>query len=71
MALILKLLEEAENKEKEPPFKGKKLIYGKYTCKNDRCITTVEQELTPIFFPAECEEGKFRCAYCEKKVKTE
>lgn len=37
------------------------------TCKNPRCITSVEQELPHIFHLTDRENKIYRCAYCEAK----
>jgi len=34
-------------------------------CKNPRCITSVEQEITHIFKLADREKKIYRCAYCD------
>ena len=41
------------------------------TCKNPRCITSVEQEIVQIFRLKNAEKKVYRCAYCdaEHKVK--
>jgi aspartate carbamoyltransferase regulatory subunit len=36
-------------------------------CKNPRCITSIEQELTHIFVLADPEKEVYRCKYCEEK----
>ena len=65
MALILKLLNEKKiNNEKENV--EEKLI-NKITCKNLRCITSVEQELDQIFILTDKENGIYRCKYCDTK----
>ena len=64
MALILKMLEDAGEREKHFLFDGEELIHEGYTCTNRRCITQVEQELEPAFFTAQ--NGICRCLYCEK-----
>ncbi len=64
MALILKLLEEAKNPEKEA-VDSQRFVYGR-ACTNPKCICATEQELPHIFIPAE--EGALRCLYCEKKA---
>ncbi|MBR2019403.1 MAG: aspartate carbamoyltransferase [Clostridia bacterium] len=70
MALILKLLEEAVNNPVlEEPDDGLPRIYNQLTCKNRRCITTVEQELDQIFKVLNAEHGICRCLYCEAKEK--
>jgi len=37
-------------------------------CKNPRCITTTEQELTQHFVLTDREKGVYRCRYCETKA---
>ena len=37
-------------------------------CKNPRCITTTEQELTQIFILTDRKTGTYRCRYCETKA---
>lgn len=37
-------------------------------CKNPRCITTIEQELTHIFKLTDRKKGVYRCIYCESKA---
>ena len=39
------------------------------SCKNPRCITTTEQELTQIFRLTDPEKRVYRCFYCEAKAK--
>ena len=34
-------------------------------CKNPRCITSVEQEITHVFKLADKEKKIYRCAYCD------
>ena len=38
-------------------------------CKNPRCITSTEQELTHEFYLADAEKKIYRCLYCESKAK--
>lgn len=38
-------------------------------CKNPRCITSVEQEITHIFKLADREKKIYRCAYCDVEHK--
>ena len=65
MALILKLLNEAENGVQMP--EEEKLIVGKFTCENPRCITSCEQEIEHAFRCVSPENGIYRCIYCEAK----
>ena len=70
MALILKLLEDAERTKVKTPLTCEKgLVYGKHRCNNPRCITSQEQEIEHIFREAGDGENKvFRCVYCEKEA---
>ena len=40
------------------------------SCKNPRCITSIEQELDQIFFLADPEQEIYRCLYCEEKFRS-
>ena len=68
MALILKLLKEANQdyrEERVAHFEIDSLV-----CDNPRCITSTEQELAHIFKCVEPKQGIYRCIYCEsKKIK--
>ena len=66
MALILKLLEEAENPEKTA-LDTKDLVYDR-VCTNPKCICQVEQELPQIAKLTDKEANIHRCIYCEQKV---
>ena len=71
MALILKLLDEAESREKAPEplptARGEQgLIVNELKCRNPRCITQTEQELDQVF--RRVSETVCRCIYCEKKL---
>ena len=35
-------------------------------CKNPRCITSIEQELTHVFVLTDPEKEIYRCKYCEE-----
>ena len=43
-------------------------LNGVISCKNPRCITSVEQELPQRFKLADAENGVYRCVYCEAKA---
>ncbi len=43
-------------------------LTGVLKCKNPRCITGTEQELSHVFFLADREQGVYRCLYCEAKA---
>ncbi len=65
MALILKLLKEAEEGRQMEPIGD--LLVNKLTCDNPRCITATEQELDHIFKCVDAQHGIHRCIYCEAK----
>lgn len=67
MALILKLLEEA-NTPKQTPNHGEVLV-NELICDNPKCITSTEQELDHVFKCVSPENGIYRCIYCEGKKK--
>ena len=71
MALILKLLDEVKkNPVREPLIEtNPKIPYivDRLQCKNPRCITGTEQELTQIFKVTDPENKICRCIYCEAK----
>ena len=43
-------------------------IRGVLKCKNPRCITSVEQELTQEFVLTDPEKRGYRCRYCETQA---
>lgn len=43
-----------------------KEIHNIIKCKNPRCITSIEQELTHIFVLTDEETETYRCKYCEE-----
>ena len=61
---IIKSGERVEKKQMELPEE----ISGILACKNPRCITSVEQELTQRFKLTDREKKVYRCAYCETQV---
>lgn len=52
-----------EKKELQLPAQVKNVI----SCKNPRCITSIEQELDQIFLLTDPEKEVYRCKYCEEK----
>jgi len=54
-----------ERKHLELPEEIKDVI----KCKNPRCITSVEQELSHVFKLSNREKGVYRCIYCEASAK--
>ena len=66
MALILKLLEEADKEHTE---EQEELEVNTIICDNPRCITSCEQEIEHVFRCVNREHGIYRCIYCEAKKK--
>ena len=69
MALILKLLEEAEKNPEKTPMNLDGAIINRLVCKNAKCISTCEQELDQIFKVTDKDNGICRCIWCETKQK--
>ena len=59
--------ERVEKKQLALPEK----IYGIIKCKNPRCITSIEQELSHRFKLTNREKAIYRCEYCEQSYKRE
>jgi aspartate carbamoyltransferase regulatory subunit len=60
---VIKDGEIVDKKELAFPLKIRNVL----KCKNPRCITSIEQELTHEFFLADPDKGIYRCRYCEEK----
>ncbi len=67
MALILKLLKEAEENPAKAPLELEGLDRS-HTCRNPKCICQTEQELPSLSRLTDPEKKVYRCLYCEKKV---
>ena len=65
MALILKLLKEAEEGKQMPEIED--VVENQLFCDNPRCITSTEQEIVHTFKCVNRENGIYRCVYCEAK----
>ena len=63
------VIEHGEIVKKFHPELPEKLV-GVIKCKNPRCISQDEQELTHIFKLTDRENRIYRCIYCESKAKT-
>jgi len=66
MALILKLLKEAEEGRQMAAIET---VDSGFICDNPRCISSTEQELPHKFKLVDAEHGIYRCIYCEAKKK--
>ena len=67
MALILKLLEEAQRDPVREAVDTEGLEYDR-VCKNPKCISQVEQELPQLFRCTDKAADIHRCIYCEQKA---
>ena len=67
MALILKLLKEAQEGKQMPQIED--VVVNELHCDNPRCITSTEQEIVHAFRCVSPENGIYRCIYCESKKK--
>ncbi|MBO5954172.1 MAG: aspartate carbamoyltransferase [Oscillospiraceae bacterium] len=67
MALILKLLKEAQEGVQMPVEENTSV--DELFCDNPRCISSCEQELPHVFRCVNPENGIYRCIYCEAKKK--
>ena len=61
---IIKKGELVEKKSIQTP----EVLTNVITCKNPRCISTVEQELDQVFRLTDAENNVYRCIYCESKA---
>lgn len=76
MALISKLLEWAKENPEKPNMIPEGTVVNKFTCRNKRCISNMENVDT-LFRPEACKtsgdgeehNGEYRCVYCESKPK--
>ena len=66
MALILKLLEEAQRNPLREALDTEGLEYDR-VCTNPKCITQTEQELPQLFRCTDKAADIHRCIYCEKR----
>jgi len=65
MALILKLLKEAEEGRQMEEMDT--VVDSRLACDNPRCICSTEQELPHKFKLVDAQRGIYRCIYCESK----
>ena len=61
------VIRDGKVEEKYHPAMPEKLT-GVIRCKNPRCITTVEQELSHVFRLTDKQNRVYRCMYCETKA---
>lgn len=64
--ITVNVVKNDEIVEKKPLALPKRIV-NVISCKNPRCITSVEQELDQIFLLTDEENKVYRCRYCEEK----
>ncbi len=69
MALILKLLDSANEKGSAVFSDTGEIIRDEIKCSNPRCITSCEQEIQHIFKVSDKENKICRCIYCDTRAK--
>jgi aspartate carbamoyltransferase regulatory subunit len=62
---VIKDNEKIDKRKLQLPTEVKNII----SCKNPRCITSVEQGLDQIFVLTDPEKEVYRCKYCEEKYR--
>ncbi len=62
---VIKDGEKVEKRRLELP----ETVKGVITCKNPRCITSIEQGIVHEFRLVDSEKGIYRCIYCEAKAR--
>ncbi len=62
--ITVNIIENGERVKKIHP-ELPETINNVIACKNPRCITSIEQELTQIFKLSDAEQGTYRCLYCD------
>ncbi len=67
--ITVNIIKNGERVEKIHPSLPKTLT-GIITCKNPRCITSVERDLPHVFTLTDPDKKTYRCVYCETKAET-
>lgn len=66
--ITINIIKDGEIVEKKR-VKLPKIITNVISCKNPRCITSIEQELDHIFVLTDPVKEIYRCKYCEEKYR--
>ncbi len=66
-SITVSYIKEGKSLEKRTVKTPEQLI-DVISCKNPRCITSVEQELEQIFVLSNSQKGSYRCKYCDTIV---
>lgn len=67
--ITVNIIKNGERFEKIHPSLPKTLT-GIISCKNPRCITSVERDLPHVFTLTDPDKKTYRCVYCETKAET-
>ncbi len=67
--ITVNIIKDAKIVSKEVLSLPKELV-NIISCKNPRCITSIEQGLDQVFFLADPEKEIYRCRYCEEKYRS-
>lgn len=67
--ITVNIIKNGERVEKIHPSLPKTLT-GIISCKNPRCITSVERDLPHVFTLTDPDKKTYRCVYCETKAET-
>ncbi len=65
--ITVNIIKNGERVEKIHPSLPKTLT-GIITCKNPRCITSIERDLPHVFTLTDPDKKTYRCIYCETKA---
>ena len=68
--ITINIIKNSELVEKHHPKLPKK-ITGVIRCKNPRCITSCEQDISHVFKLTDPQSVVYRCIYCETRAKRE
>lgn len=65
--ITVNIIKNGERAEKFHPALPERLT-NVLRCKNPRCISSMEQELTQVFRLSDKDHGIYRCIYCDTKA---
>lgn len=66
--ITVNIIRNGERVKRSHPVLPEKIV-DVISCKNPRCITTIEQELPQEFLLTDRDNKVYRCRYCESKAK--
>ena len=68
MALILKLLGQADGQKHNLLEHIQQPVTEEFICHNPRCITSTEQDIKHLFKLTDKENSIYRCIYCDTRA---